>query len=316
MKTINIILSISIILLISTDNTNGQFNINKKELNKIDFKNITIYIQLKGLSEKQIEQYRRRSLINSVKARYIFENQLLKEVVESHWDLQNTTIEFANDEIKNKLNDLEDVWYLSFNKHTDNFFDRRIHKRNYYYNYSHYELSLFKNKKKIISIPLINKDPSELELVFAINSIQTVIKNASSFKNLKQYAKEINMNANLVSERTLLVPENLTNYSQEYFEPFYNGKIKIVSTQEILKVIHNQDDQYAYLMITINDNSDEPSFNHIILDCEKNQPMLVYRNSTVYSSTCKLGCNFHGHDNKLEFLLGYHLKKYQKIIGI
>ncbi len=150
---------------------------------------------------------------------------------------------------------------------------------------------------------------------FALNTIQSLIVSSGSFKNMHNYTKEANASAYIIKEKTLLVSEKQTSLSLEYIQLFYKGKMKITSEQEILQHIRNRDEQYAYLMLTINDYSDKPSFNHMILDCANNKPLLVYRYSTAFIKPCKHTCDSHKYDEKHKFLFGLHFKKYQKIIN-
>ena len=117
-----------------------------------------------------------------------------------------------------------------------------------------------------------------------------------------------------MSNKTLLIPQKLTTYSEEYLNTLYKGKVKIVSEEEIIKAVTAQDTTKAYLLITINHFSDEPSFNHLIIDCKTNKPSLIYRNSSAYSKPCKHACAVHRHNDKLEYLFGFHFKKYKKIM--
>ena len=147
-----------------------------------------------------------------------------------------------------------------------------------------------------------------------MQQIQTFISQSDQYKNQRLYTKEINDGAGILSNKTLLIPQKLTTYSEEYLNTLFNGKIKIVTEEEIISAVKAQDKTKAYLLITINDISDEPSFNHLIIDCETNKPSLIYRNSGAYSKPCKHTCYIHQHNDKMEFLFGFHFKRYQKII--
>jgi hypothetical protein len=301
---------------ISVGNTNAQFNIKKKPLEKVDFINTSVHVLSKELTAKQIKHNKKRDLLNAVKARYDFENEFLKEAIKDYWYLQNITGELSNEEIEKKLISGDVIWYIALNNHTDRFFDRKGHKRKYcYYYFSHYELSLVKNKKVVISIPLVNNQLSELNMQFALNSMQTMMSEAWAYNSFRQYAKEINSNAKEISGKTLLVSESLTGYSQEYLQQFYQGQVKISSEKEILQAINHKDGRYAYLTVTVNDYLSKPSFNHIILDCASNRPLLVYRNANASSQFFKHIPRMNPHNKRLEFLSGNDFKKYQKIIN-
>lgn len=314
MKAIFIKVLAVVLLLLSVEVANAQFIIKKHELQNANLTSEIIYIQTKRLTEKQTKYLQRSNTLDTVTARYESENEFLTNLVNEKWNFSNTLEELDEISIENKIKNKDDVWYISLNRHTDRFFDRRVHKQNYYYNYSHYELSLFKNKKEVISIPLVDEELSELDLTFAIHSIQVLLSESESFQNLWHYSKTVNTNANQLEGKTLLVSDKLTDYSQEYLQQFFEGKIRIVSEKEILSAIHAKEEQSAYLLITINDYSKEPSFNHLIVDCATNMPFLIYRNSSAYSKPCKHSCIVHQADEQLEFLFGFHFKKYQKLI--
>ncbi|WP_421917870.1 hypothetical protein [Marinifilum sp.] len=314
MKTIRLILSIAMVFFISIGNTNAQFRVKKKHLQEIDLENTPVYVQTLESIVNQNEPFTECDEKNTAQTLNKHDDMLFRKVVKDHWYLPNLAGELSRKEIERKLKAEEEIWYIAFSKHADSFFYRRSAKRNSYFNYSHYELSLVENKIEVISIPLVSEELSELELHFAIKTLQSIINKVEAFKNIRQYANKINSNAKIISEKILLVSENLTGYSQEYLQQFYEGQVKIASEKEILQAIHDKDGQYAYLMITVNDSSEEPSFNHIILDCGKNEPLLVLRNCTFYSKLCEYTCRFQQHSNKLEFLFGFHFKKYQRII--
>jgi len=314
MKTIKIILSIAMVFFISIGNTNAQFNVKKKQLKKIDPGNTPVYVLIQESVVNHNEPFIEWDETDTAQTLTEGDDMLFRKVIKNHWYLQKIAGELSSEEIERKRKAGGEIWYLALRKHADSFFYRRSAKRNSYYDYSHYELSLVKNKIEVISIPLVSEELSELELHFAIYAIQSIIDGAEEFKNIRQYAKKANSNAQTISGKTLLVSENLTGYSREYLQQFYEGQVKITSDKEILQAIHDKDGRYAYLMITVNDSSEEPSFNHIILDCARNEPLLVLRNCTYYSKLCEYTCTFHQHKKKLEFLFGFHFKKYQKII--
>ena len=315
MKTIKILLIIVFAFIAKSIDVNAQFIIAKKVLQKVDIKNIIVYIETKELSEKQIKRYDDRDLLNSIKTRYNRENELLNKVIFEHWYVNDKTEKLSDNEISQRIKNKQETWYLKLNRHTDKFFDRRVHKLKKYYRYTHYKLSLCNNKKEVVSIPLINKELSELELYFALSTIQSLIENSSSFKNMRNYTKEANANAYIIKEKTLLVSEKLTILSKEYIQLYYKGKIKISSEQEILQLIKDKDEQYAYLMLTINDFSDKPSFNHIILDCANNTALMIYKYSNANIKPCKHICSKHRYNEKPEFLFDFHFKKYEKMIS-
>lgn len=314
MKTIRLILSIVIVFFISIGNTNAQFSVKKKHLQKIDLENTPVYVQTLESTVNQDESFKEWEETNATQTLNKYDDMLFRKVVKNHWYLPQIAGELSRKEIERKLKAEEEIWYLALRKHADSFLYRRSAKRNSYYDYSHYELSLVKNKIEVVSIPIVSEELSELELHFAIYAIQSIIGGAEEFNNIRQYAKKANSNAQTISGKTLLVSEKLTGYSQKYLQQFYEGQLKIASEKEILQAIHAKDRQYAYLMINVNDSSEEPSFNHIILDCANNEPLLVIRNSTFYSKLCEYTCIFHHHKKKLEFLFSFHFKKYQKII--
>ena len=129
----------------------------------------------------------------------------------------------------------------------------------------------------------MDEELSLLNAEFAIQQFQRFIHNSNQFKNKRLYSKEINESAGTLTNKTLLVPENLTDYSEESLNSWYNEKIKIVSEKEVRNAVNTQDTAKAYLLITINDISDKPSVNHLIVDCATNEPILIYRNSSAYS---------------------------------
>jgi hypothetical protein len=307
-------LSLAILFLIAIGNTNAQFIVNKKELNKVDLINTTLYVLSNELTAKQVEGLQKRDLIDAIRARYISENELLMEVINNYWDLKNIAGELSTKEIARKIESGEEIYYIRLTKPRDRFFNRSVHKLNYYYSYSHYKLGLFRNNKEIISIPLVNEELSELHLHFAIHVLKGIISKSGSFSSLRQYSSEINSNAGKISGRTLLISENLTDYSLEYLQQFYNGQMRIASEDEILSAIHRNREEYVYLMITVNDRSDKPSFNHFILDCIESKPLLVYRNSNACSTSSKHTYVSRHRIDRLDFLFGFHFKKYQRII--
>lgn len=314
MKSIYIKAIAVAVCLLSVEVSNAQFIVKTKKIQKANLKSEVIYIQTKQLSEKQINYLQRSNTLDSVKARYESENDFLVNLISKNWNLSNTHTELSEKEIALKIKNKEDVWYISLDKHTDRFFDRRVHKQVYYYNYSHYELSLYNNKKEIVSIPLVDEQLSELDLTFALNELQNIVEDGNSFKNNRLYAREANSNANSLKGKTLLISDKLTGYSQEYLQQFFVEQIAIVSDDEILKRVQEQNKEYAYLLITINDYLDKPSFNHLIIDCSSNQAILAYRNSSAVTKPCRHSCISHHHTDKAEYLFGYHLKKYQKLI--
>ena len=85
MKTIKILLIIVFAFIAKSIDVNAQFIIAKKVLQKVDIKNIIVYIETKELSEKQIKRYDDRDLLNSIKTRYNRENELLNKVIFEHW---------------------------------------------------------------------------------------------------------------------------------------------------------------------------------------------------------------------------------------
>ena len=173
MKTIKILLIIVFAFIAKSIDVNAQFIIAKKVLQKVDIKNIIVYIETKELSEKQIKRYDDRDLLNSIKTRYNRENELLNKVIFEHWYVNDKTEKLSDNEISQRIKNKQETWYLKLNRHTDKFFDRRVHKLKKYYRYTHYKLSLCNNKKEVVSIPLINKELSELELYFALSTIQS-----------------------------------------------------------------------------------------------------------------------------------------------
>lgn len=313
MKNINISIAL-IVFLFFSGNIYAQYSIKKNEFRKNDLTSKNIFYEIKTLTPKQISKLKKRDLLNAVKDRYNRENKLLFKLIQSNPSSNNAYKELSTEKIKKKIKNKEEVWYVTLNKHTDKFFDRRVHKKRFYYYYSHYKLSLFKNKKEILSIPLVDEELSELNLGFAFDELRNIASKSASFKNQRTYAKDVNSRSNSLKGKTLLISENLTGFSKEYLKKFFNGSIEIVSEQEIVKAVKEKDEQKAYLLITINDISNEPSFNHIIIDCSNNEPVLIYRNSTAYLKPCKHSCITHQHKNKLEFLFGLHFKRYQKII--
>jgi hypothetical protein len=296
-------------------NTYAQFKVKNNQLQKIDFANSIVYVQSKELKAQQIEQCKERELISAIEVPYNSKFNLLQEVIKDQWYLQNTYGEISDKEIEKKLKSGEEILYITLYKHTDRFFYKRIHRQTYHFNFSHYVLSLMHNKKEVISIPLVNEELSELDIHFAINTLQSIMAKEGAFNNLCQYSKDINSNAKTISGKTLLIPEKFTRYSQDYFQQYYDGQVKIVGDKEILQSIKKKDGRYAYLMITINDISSDPSFNHIILDCVNNEPMLVYRNSNAYHKPMKGFNKAPPGDDNLDFLSSVHFKKYQKIIN-
>jgi hypothetical protein len=303
-----------IISMVITNAVNAQYSINKNKLSDVQQLEKVDFFETKQLSDKQIKQYKRQELIESTQERYQKENLFLAKLISENWNSSDKPKEISNSELTTKLKNKEGVWYITLRKHSDSFFDRRVVRKNYYYSYSHYQLSLYNDKKEVLRIPLVDEELSELNAEFAIEQIQNFISQSKQYKNQRLYAKEINASAGALSNKTLLIPEKLTTYSEEYLNTLYKGKIKIVPEEEIIKAVKAQDKTKAYLLITINDFSDEPSFNHLIIDCETNKPSLIYRNSSAYSKLCKHSCIVHRHNDKLEYLFGFHFKKYKKIM--
>ena len=303
-----------IISMVITSAVNAQYSINKNKLSDVQQLKKVEFFETKQLSDKQIRQYKQQELIESTQERYQKENLFLAKLISENWNSIDKPKEISSSELNTKIKNNEGLWYITLRKHSDRFFDRRVVKKNYYYSYSHYQLSLYNDKKEVLRIPLVDEELSELNAEFAIEQIQNFISQSEQYKNQRLYANEINTGAGVLSNKTLLIPQKLTTYSEEYLSTLYKGKVKIVSEEEIIKAVTAQDTSKAYLLITINHFSDEPSFNHLIIDCETNKPSLIYRNSSAYSKPCKHACVVHRHNDKLEYLFGFHFKKYKKIM--
>jgi hypothetical protein len=303
-----------IISMIITGAVNAQYSIKKNTITDVQQLDKVAYFEIKQVSDNQLKRLKRDDVIKKLKRRYHDENIFLSNLISDNWNTIEKPKEISTSELITKIKNKEGIWYITLRKHTDRFFYRRVVRKNYYYNYSHYQISLCYDKKEVLRIPLVNEKLSELNAEFAIQQIQNFINDSEHYKNPRLYSKRINEEAGELANKTLLIPQDLTGYSEEYLTSFYNGNVKIVSEQEIIEAVNKKDKSKAYLLITINDYSDEPSFNHLIIDCESNEPMLIYRNSTAYSKPCKHMCIVHRHNDKLEYLFGFHFKKYRKMI--
>lgn len=303
-----------IISMIITGAVHAQYSIKRNKIDEVKQLEKVEYFETKQVSDKQITRLKREDVIKKLKRRYQDENIFLSNLISDNWNSSEKPKEISTSELNAKIKNKEGIWYISLRKHTDRFFDRRVVRKNYYYNYSHYQISLCYDKKEVFRIPLVDEELSVLYAEFAIQQIQNFINEPEHYKNQRLYSKGINEETGALANKTLLIPQNLTGYSEKYLASFYNGNIKIVSEQEITEAVNRKDKSKAYLLITINDYSDEPSFNHLIVDCETNKPSLIYKNSSAYWKPCRHACSFHKHNNKMEFLFGFHFKRYQKII--
>jgi hypothetical protein len=303
-----------IISMIITGAANAQYSIKKNKISDGQQLIKVGYFETKQVSDKQIKRSKRNDVIEKLKERYQKENIFLSNLISDNWNSSDKPKEISTSELNAKIKNKEDIWYITLKKHSDKFFDRRVVKKNYYFDYSHYQISLCYDKTEVLRIPLVDEELSLLNAEFAIQQIQNFIKDPKDYKNQRQYVKEVNASAGALSNKTLLISQKLTGYSEEYLKSFYKGSIKIVSEQEIIEAVKRKDKSKAYLLITINDYSDEPSFNHLIIDCESNEPILIYRNSTAYSKPCEHLCIVHHHNSKLEYLFGFHFRKYRKMI--
>ena len=128
MKTINLFTIVTLSLFCTTYNAHAQFYMKRKAIENSDLKNATIYVKYKELSDRQIEKFKKRNLLNEIKGQYDVENNLLKNTINDIWYSQNSVKKLSSIEINNKISNGETVWYISLDKHYDKFFDRRIHK--------------------------------------------------------------------------------------------------------------------------------------------------------------------------------------------
>jgi len=303
-----------IVSMIITGAANAQYSIKQNKITSVQQLDKVAYFELSQLSDKQIRFYKKQGIEKEIQERYRKENDFLTNLISKNWNNIDKPKGLSTSALNEKIKNKDGVWYISLKKHSDKFFDRRVVKKDYYFYYTHYQISLHNDNKEVLSIPLVDEELSELNAEFAIQQIQNFISQSAQYKNQRLYAKEVNQGAGLLSNKTLLIPQKLTNYSEEYLSTLFQGKVKVVPETEIIDAVDAKDSTKAYLLITINDISDNPSFNHLIIDCETNTPALIYRNSSAYSKPCKHSCIVHHHNENMEFLFGFHFKKYHKMI--
>jgi len=314
MKKIKTYSTVICILMLRLPCADAQFIVKKSELKENIFKENTIFFETKELSEKQINSYKDPRTIENLKIQYQEENKVLAETLKDHWVNGDKITSLSKEEIRARLKNKQETWYISLYKHTDKFIDSRIAKRNLYFYYPHYIMTLYKNKQKILSIPLVNSFVSELDIHFAVNMIQNITYEIENISKLNQYAKAINQNSSLIKQKTLLIPQNYTKYSEEHIKQFYKGNIKIVEEREIIDAIHKKDPNYAYLLINLNHLSEKPSFNHFIFDCATDNPLFLYNQSTGYVKTGIQKSSMTTLKREIQFLLDMHFKKYNSKI--
>ncbi len=206
MKSIKLISITFILLTLTLTSVKAQFLIKKKDLNNDVLKEKTIFFEMKDLSEKKIKHLKDEKVLEDFKIQYQKENTILAKTLEDHWVSEEKINGLSTKEIKSRIENKQETWYISLYKHTDKFFDKKVHKRNYYYYYQHYTLSLFKNKQKVLSIPLVNNYISELDIHFAVNMMQNIAYNIDEKGKLNQYTKAINQKTSQIKQKTLLVP--------------------------------------------------------------------------------------------------------------
>jgi hypothetical protein len=313
MNHIKVYLIVLILLVLGLTGAKAQFSIKRSDLENNNIQEKIIYFEIKELSEKRIKKLKDQRTIENLKSQYQEENKILTQTLKDYW-VTGEIKSLTTKELDKRIEEKQETWYISFYKHTDKFFEKRVHKRNVYYYYQHYTLSLYKNKKKVLIIPLVNSFISELDIQFAINMMQKIINDIDNISNLNEYAKVINQSSAIIRQKTLLIPQNYTIYSEEYIKNYYKGNIKIVKEQEIIDAINRNDLNYTYLLININHLSEKPTFNHFIFDCATNDPLFLYRQSSSFTKTGIQKSNMPVLKREIQFLLGSHFKKYNNKI--
>ena len=145
-----------IVSMIITSAVNAQYSINKSKLSDVQQLEKVDFFEMKELSDKQIKYYKRQGNIENIQEQYQIENLFLTNLISENWNSSTKPKEITTSELNSKIKKNEGTWYVTIRKHSDRFFDRRVVKKNYYYSYSHYQLSLYKDKKEVLRIPLVD----------------------------------------------------------------------------------------------------------------------------------------------------------------
>lgn len=294
--------------------SNAQFTVNKRHLKEINLSTDTVFISLNSFDEKEIQRYKKQDILEIINQRIENENKVLHQEITNDWS--DKKIQFIDESvIEKRIKNRIPTLYLSAQIHNDRYFDKRVGRQRRYYYFQHYDINLNIGKKTIVSVPLVNEELNSLDLHFALSLIDYCIKQGGEFQNLAKFTKQINSRAGEISNDTLLISENNTDYSEQYLKSVFGANLKILDEVKILNKLHTYSESYVYLNESLTHTMDNPRFNHFVIRTLDNTPVLLYRNSTAFIKPCKHSCFFHTENHRLEYLLVVHFKQFKKIIN-
>jgi hypothetical protein len=291
----------------------AQFTVKNKLLSQTDFTKDTIFIELKSFTEKETTKYKKQDILEIVETRIKNENETLQKEISLDWG--NKSLVFLDEsEIENRIKNNTPTLYLAVTIHNDRYFDKRVGRQRRYYYFQHYDINLILNKRTIVSVPLTNAELTRLDLHFALSLIDYCVTHNEKTRSLTRFTREVNTNSGEISKRILLVSSKTTDYSEKYLKTIYGSNLSVQSPDDILEIIHSNNSGYVYLIQSLTHSMDNPRFNHFIVRTEDSQPVLLYRNSSAYVKPCSHSCFFHKENEKLDYLLDVHFRKFKKII--
>lgn len=155
----------------------------------------------------------------------------------------------------------------------------------YIYSYYYFMLKLTDSNKSFGAITTRASIVKDIDYLTAINSLQYFVQFSAEGNKKGDLEEGINNNASALKDKTLLISDYLTQLTESEIKDNYPYKIKIAKDEEIIKMIQEKNPDYAYVYINHKTGSCGTRFNHMILDCANNAPLLLDKRNTLSLGT-------------------------------
>lgn len=289
-----------------------------------------------------IKKYKKKGTYESIQKLYDQRNEKVLSYFKKHWKLNQEIVSKTEKELKSlKKEKSSDYAYVKLKHMTD---VKRVKSKGGIpirkiggkgipgtYRYSYYLFTMKLTDKSTTIGTVTSRGPvlNDIEYLFAINTLQYFIKFVSEGNKRKKLEDEINKNAPILKEKILLLPTYLTKVSVDKLKELYPYKVEIVDESKVIEQINNKNSGYAYVYVNHRFASCGTRFNHFVVDCGDNKPLLFdKRNSvslgigvqmSVYDDAATIKRLLNNEDGspalfKQKFIKPKQIKKYVKII--